>query len=109
MFEKAGLDRETPPKTWEEMEQFSRQIIESGAAPCGFTTAWISWIHTENLSTYHNQPIGTEQKTDEVMAGAGHDTASWLRERAQSGSSRQRRGQREILTRVICARGVGTR
>ena len=59
VFEAAGLDRETPPKTWEELEQFSRQIIESGAAPCGFTTAWISWIHTENLSAWHNQPIGT--------------------------------------------------
>jgi sn-glycerol 3-phosphate transport system substrate-binding protein len=59
VFEKAGLDRETPPKTWEEMEQFSRQIIDSGAAPCGFTTAWISWIQTENLSAWHNQPIGT--------------------------------------------------
>jgi sn-glycerol 3-phosphate transport system substrate-binding protein len=33
--------------------------MESGAAPCGFTTAWISWIHTENLSAWHNQPIGS--------------------------------------------------
>jgi len=59
VFEEAGLDRETPPKTWEEMEQFSRQIVDSGAAPCGFTTAWISWIQTENLSAWHNQPIGS--------------------------------------------------
>jgi sn-glycerol 3-phosphate transport system substrate-binding protein len=59
VFEAAGLDPETPPTTWEELEQFSRQIIESGAATCGFTTAWISWIHTENLSAWHNQPIGT--------------------------------------------------
>jgi len=59
VFEAAGLDPETPPKTWEELEQYSRQIMHSGAAPCGFTTAWISWIHTENLSAWHNQPIGT--------------------------------------------------
>jgi sn-glycerol 3-phosphate transport system substrate-binding protein len=59
VFEAAGLDPEQPPRTWEELEQFSRQIIESGAAPCGFTTAWISWIHTENMSAWHNQPIGT--------------------------------------------------
>jgi sn-glycerol 3-phosphate transport system substrate-binding protein len=58
-FEAAGLDPEQPPKTWEEVEQFSRQIVESGAAPCGFTTSWISWIHTENLSAWHDQPIGT--------------------------------------------------
>ena len=59
VFEAAGLDPETPPKTWEEVEEFSRQIIESGAAPCGFTTTWISWIQTENFSAWHNQPIGT--------------------------------------------------
>ncbi|SEM89088.1 carbohydrate ABC transporter substrate-binding protein, CUT1 family [Loktanella fryxellensis] len=59
VFEAAGLDRETPPATWEELESFSRQIVESGAAPCGLTTAWISWIQTENLSAWHNQPIGT--------------------------------------------------
>ena len=59
VFEAAGLDPETPPATWAEMEQFSRQIMESGAANCGFTTGWISWIQTENFSAFHNQPIGT--------------------------------------------------
>ena len=59
VFEKAGLDPETPPKTWAEMEEFSKKIMESGAASCGFTTGWISWIQTENLSAWHNQPIGT--------------------------------------------------
>ena len=59
VFEAAGLDPETPPETWEDVEAFSRQIIEAGAAPCGLTTAWITWIHTENLSAWHNQPIAT--------------------------------------------------
>lgn len=59
VFEKAGLDRDTPPKTWEDVEAFSKQIIASGAASCGFTSGWISWIHLENLSAFHNQPIGT--------------------------------------------------
>jgi sn-glycerol 3-phosphate transport system substrate-binding protein len=59
VFEKAGLDRETPPKTWEEVEEFSRTIMESGAAPCGFTTGWITWVQLENFSAWHNQPIGT--------------------------------------------------
>ncbi|WP_295047711.1 sn-glycerol-3-phosphate ABC transporter substrate-binding protein UgpB [uncultured Paracoccus sp.] len=61
VFEKAGLDRDTPPKTWAEVVEFSNKIKESGAATCGFTTGWISWIQTENLSAWHNQPIGTEQ------------------------------------------------
>jgi sn-glycerol 3-phosphate transport system substrate-binding protein len=59
VFEKAGLDRDTPPKTWEEVEAFSKKIMESGAAKCGFTTGWISWVQLENFSAWHNQPIGT--------------------------------------------------
>ncbi len=59
VFEAAGLDPETPPSTWAEMEAFSTQIIESGAAPCGFTTAWMTWIQTENFSAWHNLPLGT--------------------------------------------------
>ncbi|WP_332694067.1 sn-glycerol-3-phosphate ABC transporter substrate-binding protein UgpB [Devosia sp.] len=59
VFEKAGLDRETPPKTWAELETMSRQIMESGAAPCGFTSGWISWVQLENLSAIHDQPYGT--------------------------------------------------
>lgn len=60
VFEKAGLDPETPPKTWADMEKFSQQIVDSGAATCGFTTAWISWIHTENLNALHNMAYSTE-------------------------------------------------
>jgi len=59
VFEAAGLDPEVAPKTWGELEAFSRQIIDSGAASCGFTTGWISWVQLENFSAWHNQPIGT--------------------------------------------------
>jgi sn-glycerol 3-phosphate transport system substrate-binding protein len=59
IFEAAGLDPEQPPETWGQMEEFSRQIVESGAAPCGFTTTWITWIHLENFSALHNLPLGT--------------------------------------------------
>lgn len=59
VFEKAGLDPNTPPKTWADVEAYSKKIKESGAATCGFTTTWISWIQLENLSAWHNQPIGT--------------------------------------------------
>jgi sn-glycerol 3-phosphate transport system substrate-binding protein len=59
VFEKAGLDPNTPPRTWAEVEEFSKKIMESGAAKCGFTTGWISWVQLENLSAWHNQPIGT--------------------------------------------------
>lgn len=58
-FEKAGLDRNTPPKTWAEVEAFSKKIRESGAAKCGFTTGWVSWVQLENFSALHDKPYGT--------------------------------------------------
>ena len=61
VFEAAGLDPDQPPTTWAQVEEFSRQIIASGAAECGFTTRWISWAQLENFSAWHNQPIGTLQ------------------------------------------------
>jgi sn-glycerol 3-phosphate transport system substrate-binding protein len=59
MFEKAGLDPEMPPKTWAELETMGRQIMESGAANCAFTTGWVSWVQLENLSAIHDRPYGT--------------------------------------------------
>src|SRR5690606_15671926 len=60
-FEKAGLDRDTAPRTWAELEEFSRNIIDAGAATCGFTTGWVSWVQTEHLSALHDLPYGTLQ------------------------------------------------
>lgn len=61
LFKKAGLDPETPPKTWAEFETVAAKLKESGAANCALSTRWVSWIQTETLSAWHNQPIGTEQ------------------------------------------------
>lgn len=60
IFEAAGLDPDVPPATWAEMEAASVQIIESGAAPCGFTTSWPSWVMLENFSAWHNIPLSTQ-------------------------------------------------
>jgi sn-glycerol 3-phosphate transport system substrate-binding protein len=59
VFKKAGLDPNVPPKTWAEVESFSKKITESGAAKCGFTSGWITWVQTENLSALHDVPYGT--------------------------------------------------
>src|SRR5690606_36272059 len=58
-FEKAGLDPNVAPKTWAEVETAMNQIVDSGAANCGLSSAWISWIQLENLSAIHDQPYGT--------------------------------------------------
>jgi sn-glycerol 3-phosphate transport system substrate-binding protein len=58
MFRDAGLDPQTPPKTWPELGQAAKRLRERGAA-CGFTTSWPSWVNVENFSAFHNLPIAT--------------------------------------------------
>ena len=59
IFAAAGLDPETPPRTWAELEAAAAAIMDSGAAPCGFTTRWPSWVQLENFLALHNLPLGT--------------------------------------------------
>ncbi|MES2845054.1 MAG: sn-glycerol-3-phosphate ABC transporter substrate-binding protein UgpB [Pseudomonadota bacterium] len=54
IFEKAGLDADTPPKTWAEVWAAARKIKESGAATCGYTSTWLTWIHIENFAAWNN-------------------------------------------------------
>ena len=58
MFRDAGLDPETPPKTWPELGLAAKRLRDRGAV-CGFTTSWPSWIHVENFSAFHNLPLAT--------------------------------------------------
>jgi sn-glycerol 3-phosphate transport system substrate-binding protein len=60
-FQKAGLSPDRPPITWKEVEEFSRRIISAGAAKCGFSTGWPSWILFENMAAWHNLPFATNQ------------------------------------------------
>jgi sn-glycerol 3-phosphate transport system substrate-binding protein len=59
-FRLAGLDAETAPRTWPEVEAAAMKLLAAGI-PCGFTTAWPSWVHIENLSAVHDLPIATRQ------------------------------------------------
>jgi len=56
-FRDAGLDPDDPPETWPEVEEYSRALVDAGYK--GFSTAWISWIHLENLAAWHDVPFGT--------------------------------------------------
>lgn len=60
VFAAAGLE-DSAPQTWEEVVAASRQIRESGAATCGFTTSWPSWVMLENFSAMHNEPLATHE------------------------------------------------
>jgi sn-glycerol 3-phosphate transport system substrate-binding protein len=59
LFKKAGLDPESPPKTWPELEAAAKKLQASGVK-CGFTTGWQSWVQIENFSALHNVPIATK-------------------------------------------------
>lgn len=57
-FRAAGLNPDRPPRSWEEMERVL-PLLKAAGSRCPLTTTWQSWIHLENLSAYHNQPMGT--------------------------------------------------
>jgi len=59
-FVKAGLDPENPPKTWPQVAEYAKKIVAAGY-PCGFSTAWQSWVHLENFSAWHDVPFGTKE------------------------------------------------
>src|SRR6059036_2433699 len=60
-FQKAGLDPSKPPQTWKQVEDYSKKIIASGAAKCGFSTGWPSWTMVENMHAWHDQPFATKR------------------------------------------------
>jgi len=59
IFKKAGLDQNTPPKTWNELFKFAEKIKKTNSAVCGFTTTWPAWIQLENFSAWHNVPYAS--------------------------------------------------
>ena len=60
MFTKAGLDPNTPPKTWAEVGEMGKKLVASGAK-CGFTPQWQTWTMIENYGAYHNLPFATKE------------------------------------------------
>ncbi len=50
-FRKAGLDPESPPRTWLEMQDTAGKLVESGVT-CPFTTSWPVWVFVDNISAW---------------------------------------------------------
>nr|WP_078710372.1 sn-glycerol-3-phosphate ABC transporter substrate-binding protein UgpB [Consotaella salsifontis] len=61
IFQKAGLDVDNPPKTWQEVFDAARKIKDSGAASCGYTSTWLTWIHLENFAAWNDVPYSTKE------------------------------------------------
>jgi len=59
-LKKAGLNADQPPKTWPEVFDAAKKLKAAGFATCGFSNAWVTWVNLEQLSAWHNVPIGTK-------------------------------------------------
>ena len=59
LLSKAGLDPNTPPKTWPELGEMAKKAVAAGAK-CGFTPQWQTWTMIENFGAYHNLPFATK-------------------------------------------------
>jgi len=58
-FKTAGLDPESPPKTWPEVALAAAKLKASGHK-CPFTTSWGSWTQLESFSAWHNTLFATK-------------------------------------------------
>jgi sn-glycerol 3-phosphate transport system substrate-binding protein len=59
-FRKAGLDPETPPKTWPEVFEAAKKLKASGHPNCGMSTAWVTWANIEQFASWHNISLSTK-------------------------------------------------
>jgi sn-glycerol 3-phosphate transport system substrate-binding protein len=65
-FEKAKLDPKVPPKTWWELQETAGAIRDSGSK-CPLTSSRFAWVHMENVSSQHGEPLVTKDgKTDKL-------------------------------------------
>ncbi|MDH2299300.1 sn-glycerol-3-phosphate ABC transporter substrate-binding protein UgpB [Cobetia sp. 29-18-1] len=55
---KAGID--SLPQTWQEMGAALKKVVDSGAASCGLTTTWPSWVMLENFSARNDVPFASQ-------------------------------------------------
>ncbi len=59
-FKAAGLDPNSPPKTWPELVRAAATLKASGHR-CPFTSSWQSWTQLENFSAWHNVEFATKR------------------------------------------------
>ncbi|PZT66901.1 sn-glycerol-3-phosphate ABC transporter substrate-binding protein UgpB [Escherichia coli] len=69
-FKKAGLDPEQPPKTWQDLADYSAKLKASGMK-CGYASGWQGWIQLENFSAWNGLPFASKNNgfdgTDAVL------------------------------------------
>jgi sn-glycerol 3-phosphate transport system substrate-binding protein len=55
-FIRAGLDPDNPPRTWWEVQKAAGKLFDAGYK-CPLTTSRFAWVHLDNLSSQHGEPV----------------------------------------------------
>jgi sn-glycerol 3-phosphate transport system substrate-binding protein len=55
-FRKAGLDPESPPRTWAEMQDAAGKLVTAGSQ-CPYTTSWPVWVLIDNISAWNGAAV----------------------------------------------------
>ncbi len=58
-FKAAGLDPNKAPATWPEVALAAAKLKAAGSK-CPYTTSWMSWVHLESFSLWHNTLFATQ-------------------------------------------------
>ena len=58
-FKAAGLDPNKAPGTWPEVVAAAAELKAAGSK-CPYTTSWMSWVHLESFSLWHNTLFATQ-------------------------------------------------
>ena len=110
MLAAAGVDTAKPPSTWWELQEVAGKLYDSGVK-CPLTSSDFSWLHLENLSSQHGQPVVLRQPNAErlmvnSLVNVKHIAllASWQKSRyfhysaGREGESRFLAGECAMLT-----------
>src|SRR6478752_10495172 len=58
-FKAAGLDPNKAPTTWPEVTLAAAKLKANGSK-CPYSTSWMSWVHLESFSLWHNTLFATQ-------------------------------------------------
>jgi ABC-type glycerol-3-phosphate transport system substrate-binding protein len=60
-YQKYGLDPDQPPRTWHDLQNQLVTLQAQGYGySCAYTTSEQSWIHIENLATWHGESFASK-------------------------------------------------
>jgi sn-glycerol 3-phosphate transport system substrate-binding protein len=103
-FRKAGLDPNLPPKTWWEVQKTAGALFDAGFK-CPLTTSRFAWLHVENVSSQHGEPMLSKVGNNErvmlnQLVNVKHIAllASWQKSRYFHYFGPGREGDRKFLS-----------